>query len=569
MADCGSLAININLDEFAYNPGGTFSPPYPDFNLDLLQYFSPFPKLPGGIDIPPFQSPSAVFTPDDIMSVLFDKLSPLFGALAVAFVIMKLISCIINIICAIPDPFRIIKAVLDLFLDCIPAILSFFPQFYMVLLIITIIRMLIALLLAIVECIISTIEGIIAVGDQIKIIKEEFNNSKGAGGAFAAFAKLICQLGLNLQTCFGSLNLLGPITAFIGPFLGLSFSTTVPDISFTGCFKDDDSSGTGECPPAEELQRFLDNPNDPAGFSFDPALVPVSCYPNVQSQVRLIQTRYDRDFEIMPEIEDSADLLDDLNNLWNQYISTDNCGPIDINDPNSFNCWLDKFDQYPDPDPFESRINQYIDGLKCTLYAAACNTLDYISTTFTANINSVPADGVTPITLTLTPRDIRGDAIGPIGIGPIPTPYEPSIATTLGTVTSIEEQEDGSFVAQIVSDEVGTADVCALIKCLLCDDDGGDDGGGGDIEIDGYSYNVFEVTTKTIDGIIRRRSVALTPVVAGFVGESTPLVGITEIPPLDGYGASSYELDETPKCLTLNFTPVPITAGTTVPGACE
>lgn len=567
MADCGSLAINISLDEFAYNPASGYSLPYPDFNLDLLQYFSPFPKLPGGIDIPPFQSPSAVYTPQDIMSVLFDKLSPLFGALVVAFAIMKLIACIIEVLCAIPNPFAMIRAVLDLLLNCLPEILSFFPQFYIVLLIITIIRMLIALLLAIILCILQTVEGIVAVKDQILEIQDLFEESKGAGGAFAAAVKVICQLGVNLETCFGPLNLLGPIVAFIGPFLGLSFGTTVPDISFGKCSKSDDDEGDGECPPAAELQRFLDNPNDPAGFSFDPSTVPISCYPNVQSQIRLIQTRFDRDFEIMPEIEDPDDLLSDLNDLWNKYISTDNCDPIDINDPNSFDCWLDKFANYPDPDPFAARINQYIDGLKCTLYAAACNALDYVSTTFAASADSAPADGTTAITLTLTPRDVRGDAIGPIGIGTIPTPYEPSIATTVGTVTDIQEQEDGSFVAQLVSDEVGDAEVCAFIKCNLCEDptDDSDD----DEIIDGYAYKKFTVTTKTIDGRIVRRTVVYRLDEGELVGTSAPLVGIEEIPAPDGYGASSYEFTQTAKCLDVSFVPVEDERIRTVPGACE
>ena len=569
MADCGSLAININIDDFAFNPGGTFAPPYPDFNLDLLQYFSPFPKLPGGIDIPPFQSPSAVFTPDDIMSVLFDKLAPLFGALAVIFVIMKLIACIINVICAIPNPFKIIRAVLDLFLECLPAVLSFFPQFYMVLLIITIIRMIIAILLAIVECILSTIEGILAVKDQIKVIKEEFKNSKGAGGAFAAFAKLICQLGLNLQTCFGSLNLMGPITAFIAPFLGLAFEGTIPDISFSGCLKSDDSSGTGECPPAEDLQRFLDNPNDPAGFTFDPATVPVSCYPDVQTQIRLVQARYDRTFELMPTITEPSVLLNELNGLYDQYISTDNCGPIDINDPNSFDCWLDKFDKYPDPDPFETAINGYIDSLKCTLYAAACNTLDTISTTFVPNKVTAIANGTDYVTLTLTPRDVRGDPIGPIGIGSIPTPYTPVIITDVGEVEDIVEQEDGSFVIRIKSQEIGTATVCASIDCDLCVEPvTPDPDDSGIIVIDGYAYEVFTVTMKTVDGKIITRSVNYSPVASGLASTPTPLYGLLEIPSLDGYGASSFELDESQKCLEITFISESFDSSTT-PKACE
>jgi hypothetical protein len=540
MADCSKLAFNIDINDFGYNPSLYFPAKYPDFTQDILNHFRPYPSLPGNVELPPIPEPASAGTPTDVISNLLDKMPPLMGALAPIFSAMNMLKCIIDVLCAIPNPYSMLRQVRSLLTDCLPAFIQYIPEFYMIHMIITIIRLVIALMLLILECIIDTIEAMKAVYDELKAILTEDDPTQ----AYAAVVKLVCQMGNRTKTCFGPISVLDPIFDFIAPFLGLAESSFA--WSFSKCVRAGSDGDT--CPPDDEMERYLENPNDPAGFSFDPATIPLSCYPDIDNLNRMYEQRYGKEILPMPNAPDIDGLFDDLDGYADLLIADEGEDPIDY-----ANRIGDFFDEYGDEGaPFSDRLNKYVDDLKCVLYAAACNAIDSFATTFTVDVNTVVADDESYATLTIVPRNVGGDPIGPVGYDRIPSPFEPSISTDIGEVYDLAEQEDGSFMAKIKSDTAGVATVCAYIKCVLCTDE----------EIDSIDSAVqdpqpttssYTITTKTIDG---RTMVRRVMTIEEFTQneEFTTMDSIEEIPPADGYGASEFEIVTSGRCLSITFT---------------
>lgn len=553
MADCGNIAFDISPSSLAFSDSLGQGFPFPDYAADIVKFFSPFPVLPGNVELPPIIPPAATADPFDILSGLLEKLSPLFGALAPTFAIMKVIQCIIDVLCAIPNPFRMVRAVIILITECLPPFIALLPPFYMAYLTITVIRIVVKLIFHMINTIILII---ITLFEVFQKIVEFFRNlSKLSMGDVVQFIiKAACEILNGLLKSIGILLYLGPIFAFIEPFLGGGSSWR------SRCSRG--SGGADDCPPDEEMTRYLNDPNDPDGFSFDPATTPISCYPIVQSALNLVDLRYTREMEAAAPLPDPSELYQSLEDVVN--------GLLD-NDPDTF---VENLDNYFNTngttgEPFAGILTKFKNDMKYTLYTSACNVLDQFSSTFEADKINATADGEDYVLLTLIPRNVAGDPIGPVGIEDIPSPYQPAFVTDIGEIYDIEENEDGSFTAKIKSSEVGLATICPTINCITCSEEEVYALEHGLDYLDGYgSGEILEytITMKSIDGTIIRRNVVSLEQIVEDVSTLVPLAGISEVE--DGYEPFEYEVDTEAKCIQINFTPPGIIA-VGPPAACE
>jgi hypothetical protein len=110
--------------------------------------------------------PSGLFSPipDINMKDVFDFLSNVLSMIApylslynFFLAILKLLKCIIDVLCAIPNPFAVASKLIVLFTQCLPPFLNLFPIFALIAMIIA----LLLLILALIQYIIDTILAII------------------------------------------------------------------------------------------------------------------------------------------------------------------------------------------------------------------------------------------------------------------------------------------------------------------------------------------------------------------------------------------------------------------------
>ena len=131
----------------------------PEDILALLQQL--FALFPAGIKFIP-NADGAMKDVYDAISSILAQIAPFLGWYKFIQALMNLILCIINVICALLNPFALGGAISNLFSNCLPAFLSMFPWFALILMILAIILLLIALIEYIVAMIIVFIEQIIA-----------------------------------------------------------------------------------------------------------------------------------------------------------------------------------------------------------------------------------------------------------------------------------------------------------------------------------------------------------------------------------------------------------------------
>jgi len=166
---------------------------------------------------------------DAIISLL-DHFLPFLMLYKFFLPILNLIICIIEVICALTNPFKLPGAVKRLFRKCIPAFLNLFPLFALIIMLIA----LLMLLLALIEYLISQILKIIALLlKNIIALYNAFSNHNT--NSILAIAK---KIGITLcifQNLFVLLAIFNIIMDVIRDILSLSFS--IPPC--------DDGSGSG------------------------------------------------------------------------------------------------------------------------------------------------------------------------------------------------------------------------------------------------------------------------------------------------------------------------------------
>ncbi len=155
MSPCAPL--NVSMPDTSPNPIPGFGMPSSlktpklaelpeDFPEDLIELFQKLKLLiPPGALKPQLSLNFAKDLFDGIMD-LMDKIVPWLMLYKFFLPILNLIICIIEVLCAIPNPVKLVKALTKLFRDCIPQFLSLFPILALILLIISLILLVIALI---------------------------------------------------------------------------------------------------------------------------------------------------------------------------------------------------------------------------------------------------------------------------------------------------------------------------------------------------------------------------------------------------------------------------------------
>lgn len=218
--------------------------PFPDLPLDNLQEL--FDAL--GMILPPGLM-KANFHPDvlnDVYSAINDLLQKFFPFLMLYkffLPVLNLILCIIEVLCAIPNPFKLIRALRRLFRVCIPEFLALFPFFALILMIIALILLIIALIEYIIKRIIQIIETILRNILLLSKAASALNND-----SIIAIVKKIGDLLCALQNLFILFAVFNTILQIIKALAGLSFRIPPCDSG--------DGSEDGCCTP-EVCPEFL------------------------------------------------------------------------------------------------------------------------------------------------------------------------------------------------------------------------------------------------------------------------------------------------------------------------
>lgn len=205
------IPSSLPIPDIAIVPGG--------FPEDLLEIFNTLQMLtPVGILKPQLSVNWGKDVYDGIMKLL-DQFMPILMTYQLFLPVLNIILCLIEVLCAIPNPIKLASAMIKLFRNCIPPFLSLFPIFAMIVMIIS----LLLLLLALIEYIISQIlKLILALLRNINALVKAFQDADSS--SILAIARKIGNLLCTFQNFFVLLSLVSIIIQIIKDVLGLIFS---------------------------------------------------------------------------------------------------------------------------------------------------------------------------------------------------------------------------------------------------------------------------------------------------------------------------------------------------------
>lgn len=221
-------------------------------NEDLIQF-----QVPGGSTIRGMAEPSTASSIATSINSMLSVLAPIISAYGLLLPIMGVIRGLIEVICAMMNPFAVIAAVIRLFKKWIPAFISIFPPLAGVVIIIGVIKVILAVTYFVLTVLIPTIQLIIF---NIKVLAAAFGPD-GNAQQQAAGRKKLQYLITELINQTGILNVLAPLLDVVFLILGLvagfpcksgktkkgkndltNFEDTSPDPDSTCC-------DTNVCPP--------------------------------------------------------------------------------------------------------------------------------------------------------------------------------------------------------------------------------------------------------------------------------------------------------------------------------
>lgn len=203
------FSISLPLNKFQF-PNG--------FPEDLLDIFNKLKlMLPSGILQPALNPNFGKDIFDGIMKLL-DKFFPFLMLYKFFLPILNLIICIIEVICSLKNPVKMLRSIRKLFRVCIPDFLSLFPIFALIAMIMSLLK----LLLELINYIINQIAKLIAL--ILKNIKA-LNNAiqKADSESIIAISKKIAALLCIFQNLFVLLSAFAIIFKAIKDILNIKF----------------------------------------------------------------------------------------------------------------------------------------------------------------------------------------------------------------------------------------------------------------------------------------------------------------------------------------------------------
>lgn len=193
--------------------------------------------------------PSGTFKPNidnftqgilDAISNILSQIAPFLSFYNFMMALLNLIMCVIEVLCAIPNPFKIAAAMVKLFRDCLPPFLAMFPFLALILMIIALLLLILALIEYIIATIIAIIEEIIR---NLTILGEgvTLQDAESTLAAIQKLANLMCLIQ-NVMAIFVALGAIMAVIQALAQFSG-GLVCDDEDADGTGCC-------TGDvCPP--------------------------------------------------------------------------------------------------------------------------------------------------------------------------------------------------------------------------------------------------------------------------------------------------------------------------------
>lgn len=245
-----------NFSPPSFSGGGGFAIPLPSLNLLLPPIDMPdLSELYKLLTLITPVGPMKVNFSAHFLNTIFDgindllsKFTPFLMLYKFFLPVLNLILCIIEVLCAIMNPFKLASAIIKLFRTCIPEFLALFPYFALIIMIISLILLIISLIIYLIETIIIMIliiiQNIIALGRAVQRSEED---------SIIAIIKKVGDLLCFLQNLFVIFGFILLIIQIIKAILSLSFKIPPCDSS--------DNSDNGCCTP-DVCPDFIKNNSD-------------------------------------------------------------------------------------------------------------------------------------------------------------------------------------------------------------------------------------------------------------------------------------------------------------------
>lgn len=169
----------------------------------------------------------------DGISGLLNQIAPFLSIYNFFMALLNIIICVIEILCAIPDPFAVASKLKKLFSECLPPFLLLFPWLALIAMILSLILLIIALLEYIITTILGIIEQIIR---NIILLQSSltFQDAEAVLAAAQKIASLLCLME-NLFAIFIAIAAIVAIIQSLSQFAGSAIC--------------DDGDDSGCCPP--------------------------------------------------------------------------------------------------------------------------------------------------------------------------------------------------------------------------------------------------------------------------------------------------------------------------------
>lgn len=208
----------------------------PDLPQDLLDLINKIALLLPGGKLQSNLNPHIDTTFLSVIIKLLDYLSVFLAFYKFILPILNIILCILEVLCALANPFKLIQKIRRLFRVCIPDFLALFPFLALIVMIISLILLIIALIEYIIAQILRIINALLKNIQLLsKIIKRR--DARGALIAVRKIGALLCFL----QNIFAVLAIIAALIQVIKDILKLSFK--IPPCDDSG------SDGDGCCTP--------------------------------------------------------------------------------------------------------------------------------------------------------------------------------------------------------------------------------------------------------------------------------------------------------------------------------
>ena len=256
---CSPNDVSINV------PSGPSGPAIPGFGTPFslkLPQISPFPAgfpedllnlfnqlqflIPPGALKPQLNPNFGKDVFDAIMKML-DQFFPFLMLYKFFLPILNLIICIIEVLCALMNPFALISAINNLFSNCIPAFLNLFPIFALIIMIISLLLLILALIEYIIQQILKLIQALLR---NITALTNAFQS--GDANGVLTIAQKIGSLLCIFQNLFVLFALFNIIIDIIKDILSLVFS--IPPCQNGG------SGDTNSCCTPETCPTIVQGP---------------------------------------------------------------------------------------------------------------------------------------------------------------------------------------------------------------------------------------------------------------------------------------------------------------------